>query len=89
MTEKKKFDFKHPEPASTKPDPVTGTITNEKNIPKYGMNSPTIKPKAEPRNRRMQLLLTNSNYIKLKEYATTCGTSMNDAVNQMIEKLYI
>lgn len=46
-----------------------------------------IKPKAETRSRRVQLLLTESNYLKLKEYASSNGTSVNDVVNQIIESL--
>lgn len=84
----KNFNFKHADPAKTKTDSVVETIIEKSNIPAPGANAaPTIKPKAEPRNRRVQLLLTESNYVKLKEYASNCGTSVNDVVNQIIENL--
>lgn len=89
MAEKKEFDFKHKEPITTKTDSVVKAIVKEDSNSDHKVTAPAIKPKAEPRNRRMQLLLTENNYAKLKEYATTCGTSMNDAVNQMIENLYV
>lgn len=89
MAEKKEFQFKHTDPAKTKTDSVVKAIVEENDIPAPETNVPTIKPKAEPRNRRVQLLLTESNYVKLKEYASNCGTSVNDTVNQIIENLYV
>lgn len=97
----KNFDFKHKNPADvTAPEKTISndvpqdkpigdkSITLQSQPPKSNTTDiHLIKPKAEPRNRRVQLLLTESNYLKLKEYASSGGTSVNDAVNQIIENL--
>lgn len=98
----KNFNFKHKNPADvtatpkneiSNEEPQTKSIEKKPIEPKsppiqsIGTDTCIIKPKAEPRNRRVQLLLTESNYLKLKEYASNGGTSVNDAVNQIIENL--
>lgn len=98
----KNFNFKHKNPAdiiaATKrnfqnDEPQEESIENKSIDDKSQLIKSTseniciIKPKAEPRNRRVQLLLTESNYLKLKEYALNGGTSVNDAVNQIIENI--
>lgn len=101
MAGTKNFDFKHKNPADvTAPEKTIPndeiqdkTIKDESIKPQSqplksnATDLHLIKPKAEPRNRRVQLLLTESNYLKLKEYASNGGTSVNDAVNQIIENL--
>ena len=93
----KNFNFKHRNPAdvtaATKKEILNDESQEEsiehksQSIKSAGTDTCIIKPKAEPRNRRVQLLLTESNYFKLKEYASNAGTSVNDAVNQIIENL--
>jgi len=102
MAEGKNFDFKHKNPAdiittekeTTQNDKSQDELIKKESIkPKSQTIKPAnadiyvIKPKSEPRNRRVQLLLTERNYFKLKEYASNSGTSVNDAVNQIIENL--
>lgn len=43
-----------------------------------------IQGKPEIRNKRIQLLLTQSNYDKIKQCAESNNTSVNDAINQII-----
>lgn len=97
----KSFDFKHKNPTEIKTIDVSDTdqqvikvhdaneMKPDQERPDNNIKSesPIIKPKAEPRNKRVQLLLTESNHLKLKEYAANGGTSVNDAVNQIIENL--
>lgn len=100
MAANKEFNFKHKKPFETKTTnskepgnadhPINTVVTEEtpeeqKEI-RY-IKEPIIKPKAEPRNKRVQLLLTESNHLKIKEYAINSGTSVNDAINQIIENL--
>jgi hypothetical protein len=97
MAEKKEFNFKHKEPneinkSNTKEldkarqeTHITAKDVYEKEI-KLSKES-ILKPKAEIRNKRVQLLLTESNHLKIKEYAANSGTSVNDALNQIIESL--
>ncbi len=97
MAKKPEFDFKHKKPNEIKTAEINKTTNAEQqesgneNKKQAGIgikeSYPAIKPKAEPRNRRVQLLLTESNYSKLKSYASGSGTSVNDTVNQIIESL--
>lgn len=99
MPKKENFDFKHKNPAEIKTDskepdnadhPINISGTKEKThdgAKKSGFEKSLIKPKAEPRNKRVQLLLTESNHLKIKEYASNNGTSVNDVINQIIENI--
>ena len=69
------------DPAGTEKEASDGEKTVEQT------QKTLIKPKAEPRNKRVQLLLTESNHMKIKEYAANSGTSVNDAINQIIESI--
>lgn len=99
MPKKENFDFKHKNPAEIKTDAkepynayhtINVSGTKEKThdgAKKSRLENTLIKPKAEPRNKRVQLLLTESNHLKIKEYAAHSGTSVNDAINQIIENI--
>ncbi len=99
MPKKENFDFKHKNPAEIKTDEkktdntyhainVSGTKEKTHDGAKKSVfENPLIKPKAEPRNKRVQLLLTEGNHLKIKEYAANSGTSVNDAINQIIENI--
>ena len=101
MQKKENFDFKHKNPTEIKTSgtkehgnadyPVNSAVTEEETHEDTNkaahIEKPLIKPKAEPRNKRVQLLLTESNHLKIKEYAANSGTSVNDAINQIIENI--
>lgn len=87
MQKKENFDFKHKKPNEIKTiKHDTEEIQIVTKEVKHPQNS-IIKPKAEPRNKRVQLLLTESNHLKIKEYAINNGTSVNDVINQIIENM--
>lgn len=101
MPKNDNFDCKHKNPneikrADTK-EPASvknqvNVVNTEEEIHKDSkidthIEKPLIKPKAAPRNKRVQLLLTENNHKKIKEYAAKSGTSVNDAINQIIETI--
>lgn len=101
MPKKENFNFKHKNPTEIKAadtkehgnadHPVNSAVTEEETHEDANkvahIEKPLIKPKAEPKNKRVQLLLTESNHLKIKEYAANSGTSVNDAINQIIENI--
>lgn len=101
MPKNENFDFKHKSPIeidrtdtkeSASVNSQVNVVGTEEEIYKDSKRDThteqqLIKPKAALRNKRVQLLLTESNHKKIKEYAAKSGTSVNDAINQIIENI--
>lgn len=101
MPKNDSFDFKHKNPNKIDKTDTKGSASVNSKVHVVGTEEEIykdskrdahterqlIKPKAAPRNKRVQLLLTESNHKKIKEYAAKSGTSVNDAINQIIENI--